>query len=394
MQIDPNCIISSDRYDKFERSKSHLSSDEMAQDYLDGGLLNQDAIYERYTETLFGSVINNNFQSLAENNVDRGGPWQLAWKSYFYSELEKFKQFFYQLCDPEEAKYLSHGKFSSFIEERFPSFKLIETSDGPSVLFEIFSWHSFFPFPVLYNDTGTPRIDAEGFIRAVCLLMCEPPPRYAPEFSTVTYGYIGGEWGPFSGAKVRYRGKDNVDYTRRLFRSFAIPNNTITNHETTLPIPRFEMRQPQPDEEDSEDDLGQQIIIVEHENERSVDTLDVLSEYDPPVPSRMFMTPLRESYAVALPSLPSQSYDLADLHVPTAKLVTLLKLIQAVHVSEEQSEPGKISDLIVSVERLGTGGEVSWEMFNTLMSKHAELVSIAFTKIFRIFKEPLGKTGL
>jgi len=130
------------------------------------------------------------------------------------------------------------------------------------------------------------------------------------------------------------------------------------------------MYQSQHDGEGSEDGPEQQVVVVEKESERSVDVQDVLSECPPEV-DRLTANPLRESYGLVLSSLQPQPYDIADLHVPTTKAVYLLKVLQAVQASDERSSQSMMSDLIVSAEKLGSEGGLSWEMFDTVMSKQA-----------------------
>ncbi len=63
-----------------------------------------------------------------------------------------------------------------------------------------------------------------------------------------------------------------------------------------------------------------------NENESSTDIQDVRSECPPEV-DRSTASPLRESHSQALPSLPSQTYDLAAPHVPMIKVVSLVNLL-------------------------------------------------------------------
>ncbi|KAI2468943.1 hypothetical protein F4781DRAFT_396442 [Annulohypoxylon bovei var. microspora] len=362
MEISKSCIISPESYDKYEPSRRRKVSNEEVQDFLDRGLMSKDAVYERYTEKL----------------LER---WTIEYRGT--SVLETLRKAFRQLRDPE-TNYLSQDKFRHFMNQKWSGFGLAESSEGLNLLFNIFSWHAFFPFPASLTDSGAPCIDEDAFLRAVCLLTWDPAPRYPPSFSGAIHGLTSGTWGPHNGFLISKRGKDTSDFLRRIFRSLAVPNSTITGNETTVPVPRFEMRQPRRkgrSSEDSEDDLEQQVIVMENESERTVDIQDIIME-NPPDEIPKTANPLRESYNPALPTLPRHTYDLADLHVSAAKLATLLKVLQAVQPEKQ----GAVQDLIASVERLGNEGELSWESFREVMLNHAGLVANALQQIVGIFK--------
>jgi hypothetical protein len=206
-----------------------------------------------------------------------------------------------------------------------------------------------------------PRIDGNAFLRAVCLLTRDPPPRYGPKFTASTHGVSSGTWGPHSGWLIRARGKDVNDFNRWLFRSLAVPGGTSTINETTIPVPRFIMYLPHPN---SDDEPDQQVVVMEKESEHAVDILDVLAECPPEV-DRLTTNPLRESYGLVLPSLQSQSHDLTSLQVPTTKLMSLLRLLQPTQAAEKQATMASLT------EKLGGEGGLSWEKFDTTVSKQA-----------------------
>ncbi|KAI8965855.1 hypothetical protein F5Y11DRAFT_258685 [Daldinia sp. FL1419] len=291
---------------------------------------------------------------------------------------EDLRQSFCQLYDPETG-YLSRNKFKHLFEEILPS-----ASPGvPALLLDIFSWHAFFPFPPTYTTSGELCIDEDAFARAVCQLVWAFAPRHNSHMWRAACCNVStGNWGPYFSWLVTARGKDATDYIRWLFRSLAVPNSTIIGDETTILVPRFFMTQPRQDGprsgDGSEDDVSeQQVIIVEKEKERTIDIQDVLSEY-PPDRRRIIASPLREGYYLALPFLPHHPYDLSDLHVPTAKLLSLIPLLYEEDDSdgedelgtEEDSEDDIIVDLRRSVERIGTEG-LSWDVFDTLLIPHA-----------------------
>ncbi|KAI1083040.1 hypothetical protein F5B20DRAFT_528331 [Whalleya microplaca] len=371
MYIEADCIISSESYDKFGVNDRRRKSNERVQDFLDRGLMHQDAVYHRYTKVLWQAITTNRPKGSSE------------WKS--------IRQAFHQLRDPETA-YLSRDKFKRLMTENLSKRGLAESSEGATLLFDILSYHAFFPFPASHTDSGIPCIDEKAFLRAVCLLMRDPAPPYSPGFSALIYTLCSGTWGPHDGWLVARRGKDASDLLRRLFRSLAVPHSTGASTGTTIiPVPRFLMYQPRQGEHHSEeDDPHQQAVVVEDESERSIDIQDILSECPPEV-DPLTASPLRESYGIVLPSLPLQPYDLTRLRVPTVRLMALLNLLHAV---QERSEQNTMLDLITSVESLDNEGDLDCDAFDTVMSKEARLIIDTLSRIFKIFKTPLDAIDL
>jgi hypothetical protein len=72
------------------------------------------------------------------------------------------------------------------------------STDGARILFEIFRWHAFFPFPLRDTEPGTPCINENAFLRAICLLARNPPTYLFPHFSSVVHSKSSGNWGPYS----------------------------------------------------------------------------------------------------------------------------------------------------------------------------------------------------
>jgi hypothetical protein len=187
-----------------------------------------------------------------------------------------------------------------------------------------------------------------------------------------------GGWGPYYGSLISQRGKESLDSSRWLFRSLAVPNNIITGHETTILVPRFMMYHGLSDSESgsgsedsgSDDYREHQTFVVEYEKERSIDIHDIAAECAPGWDDRITANPLREAYELVLPSLPAHPYDLADLHVPTAKLLSLLAVLQAVAVERSNSpaEQELFSGMINSVERLDR--KIEWQAFKSLTLQH------------------------
>ncbi|KAI1474033.1 hypothetical protein F4774DRAFT_401992 [Daldinia eschscholtzii] len=278
--------------------------------------------------------------------------------------------------------------------------------DAPALLLDIFIWNAFFPFPPIYDSSGELCIDEVAFTRAVNQLVWNHSPRYSTGMWTrAHHNVMTGNWGPYAGWLVSTRGRDSNDYTRWLFRSLAIPNDTTSGYETTILVPRFFIAPPRREERSPEADLEdeapeQQVVIVEKENERTIDIQDVLSEH-PPVNYTMIADPLREGYKLALPHLPHHQHDLSDLHVPAAKVLSLLPLLneyddppREIEIFWEEQEGGgddgdkdPVVELIAAIERLGNE-EFSWEAFDDMLNEHAELIADTLAQVFLVLKDP------
>lgn len=248
------------------------------------------------------------------------------------------------------------------------------STDHITILYEIFRWHAFFPFPSNNTGSGTSCINEDAFIRAILLLTRNPPAYLSPDFCNVSHNTSSGYWGPHHGQFVSNRGKDAVDYSRWIFRSIAIPNDEHTDHDTIIQVPRFIDYQPRLEGEsrdsDSEEDLGQQFVVVENEKEREVDVHDIVSESAPGWDERMVANPLREAYAPVLSWLPAQRYDLVNLHVPVVKLLNLLKALQMIGRAENPEKQEVLQSMIDSVEMLYSGGNINWESFKNVIADH------------------------
>jgi hypothetical protein len=260
--------------------------------------------------------------------------------------------------------------------EKLSGLESNESVNRPALLFDICSSHAFFPFPILYDASGKPQIDEDGFVRAVCLLTLSPANRYGSKFSPATHRVYSGSWGPHRGSYVAVRGKDASDFRRRLFRSLAVPDSTRTNRDTTMSVPRFVWYESEKEGSDSDDEgeSDQQMIVAEDENELSIDIVDVLSEC-PPETDSLTANPFRESYCVVLSSLPKRTDDLSVLSIPTDKLVALLSLVQ--HV-----QPASPGDLTATIEGLGSDGKVDWDVFDSALSEHSvRIFTLKVTKL-------------
>lgn len=179
---------------------------------------------------------------------------------------------------------------------------------------------------------------------------------------------MGGSWSKnWDGSYICRRGKDAKDFRRRVFRSLATPigsGNDIKN-VTKISVPLLKrLSRPWNADSDSDSDFPPLTIFVKEEPEVTVDIMDVLSECPGiEIDGPRTATPLRESYRIALPSLPSQPNDLSSLYIPKAKLVTLLKLLQQAQHNSTESLVASINDLPAS------DGQVGWDDFETVMPK-------------------------
>lgn len=344
-----------------------------------------DAVYERFT---------------------RGLAKKLA--AYSPGAALSISQAFRQLQDPETGCRLSllrpspfkltkdidiaKERFELAIKQTLPA-QFLTDPVGLSTLFDILTWHAVFPFPVPPTPatSNSLPISEDGFLRAICLLTRDPPPRYAPQFSepaihgmlTGTYGGPNGDYGWL----LINRGKDGRDFRRRLFRCLAEPVQEDTAHgdttPTTIPIPRFITNLPPQDDtpvSDTQDNGGdggndnddeeatQQLVITANETERTIDLQDVLSEY-PPETDPLSANPLRESYAPVANSLPHFTHDLKELSVPREKLRSLVRVLVPLAEPVPSGEAG-LGGLVAARLNHDDGGEegcVTWEEFDVLV---------------------------
>ncbi|KAI0181173.1 hypothetical protein GGR52DRAFT_577765 [Hypoxylon sp. FL1284] len=356
MEVEPDCIFVTDSFETYADNDRCRVSKERVQDFLDRGLMTQDCVYERYTETLSNKL-----------SSAYGGA----------SVIENIRQSFRQLRDPA-TEYLSPVAFKRVFAEKLPNADVGHSLDAPALLLDIFTWHAFYPFPPPHVDSGL-QIDENAFLRGVALLVLAPAQRIKSKFRPAVHRVYGGFWRGHSGWYLAARGKDAGDFRRRIFRSLATPEGSSRNTVTTISVPRFEWLGPREDGSDPEDDPTQQFIVAENETEASIDVVDVLAE-SPPEEDALTMNPFRESYRLALPSLPKRTDDLASLCILKTKLVALLKLIQ-------QTQGENMEGLVTSVEEVGGNGMVSWEGFEKVMPEYSELLADGLARIFRLFTE-------
>ncbi|KAK3319996.1 hypothetical protein B0T19DRAFT_433496 [Cercophora scortea] len=381
MEIEADSIISPVSYETYPVDRSQSSRREI-QDHLDRGLLTQDQVYSRLTESLIGTLLNGRASGAAE--------------------LSSIRAVFRHLQEPT-GTCVSKEKFSRFLADAFPPLSDTNLSKGVAALLDVLSWHAAFPFPPASPET--PTLDEDGFIRAVVLLSVDPrsvrhsaDPSFGARHSTGS-----GYWGPHFGWMIPKRGKDAHDFRRRLFRSLSEPlPGTVAQGEgipvTKIPVPRFTFYQPRettspgPSEEDREDDgedvmddLGQQVLVVVEEDERSVDVLDVLAEC-PAEEDRLTADPLRESYDIALEHLPRQPHDISMLGVPVPKLVQFFTVLDVVGRFPASKT---LVDSLAAREAPGSETDdafIDWHSFDTLLVDVSKDVAHCLSSISSLFR--------
>ncbi|KAF3053797.1 hypothetical protein E8E11_008043 [Didymella keratinophila] len=240
-----------------------------------------------------------------------------------------------------------------------------------TVLFDILAFHAFYPFPIPCGSEQQVQIDQDGFVRAICLLMISPAPRYGPNgsFSEARYGRYSGTWGPYRGWYIVLRGRDAGDFRRRMFRCLATPLLTPVE---SRPVDGARFSQDEAEEEE-----GPEIIVVEDEEEMEVDVVDVLSECPPEVDT-LTANPFRESYRLVLSRLPRHSGDLMELCV---KIESLVKLVQL--CGEVQKEG--MESLVYEIESVSRDGVIGWPDFEHLLAKYSEVLADGLLSIFGAF---------
>jgi hypothetical protein len=240
-----------------------------------------------------------------------------------------------------------------------------------SVLFDIFEFHAFYPFPLTRGHEQQVQIDQNGFVRAICLLTLSPAPRYGPNssFSEARHGRYSGTWGPHRGWYIALRGRDASDFRRRMFRCLTASYLTAVESRpvdgaicTMIEVPRFAYYKPVPQDEDEEEEV-QEIIVVEGEKETEVDVVDVLSECPPEVDT-LTANPFRESYRLVLQTLPRYSDDLTELCVKPESLVALVQLCE-----EVQKEKEGTGDLVCQIGSVGRDSVIGWSEFEQLLAE-------------------------
>ncbi|SPQ20751.1 594eb852-34db-4bc3-b38a-0790b3d8c7c3 [Thermothielavioides terrestris] len=352
MEIGPDDIISSESYDKYGLSPWRQSSNNRVLRFMNKGLMSQAAVYERYTETLLKPF-------LAIGARGRS-----------------------------EVSTISEGKFESVIKARLAGGKDAVDAVGLSALFDILTWHAAFPFPCARTPSGAPVVDENAFLRAICLLTRDPAPYGFPSFRwPVCHGlHLGENWGPHRAGFVSLRGRDPQDLRRYLFRSLAEPVShagtasaeTINTNATTpptpptpttIPVPRCSYTQPTGTERDEYDPV--KVIVVEREDERR------------PTPK-----PLRESYALALAALPRHAHDLADLRVPTARLVALVRLLHAAAVGAGGAGWADGDGIVLLPGLHDEPAYIRWERFDVVLAPYTERIVNGLSTVFSVFKAP------
>lgn len=270
---------------------------------------------------------------------------------------------------------LSEHLLKQWIIQRLPKSNVDVSQPLSTVLFNILAFHAFYPFPLTHEPEQKAQIDQDGFVRAICLLVLSPAPRYGPNgsFSEARHGRYSGIWGPHRGWYIALRGRGAGDFRRRMFRCLANPplipakSRSVDGATcTTVEVPRFAYNESLQRDENEEEE-GPEIVVVEDEQETEVDVVDVLSECPPEVDT-LTANPFRESYRLVLPNLPRHNGDLMELCVKTESLIKLVQICGGAQKEGRKS-------LAYEVESMGKDGVIEWPDFEHLLAKYSVSVS-------------------
>ena len=171
------------------------------------------------------------------------------------------------------------------------------------ILYDMMRRHATYPFWTELPD----KLCEDAFIRVLALLRSEP---YSQIHSS---GCSTGSWGGHVGMLVTYREKTEQDHKRRLFRGMAEQTDEGAATPIQIVVPRFMYYEDLPhttslmaegDGTPLEEAMNSQrrVLVVEQEDERSVELLDILSRTEPGK-CRKVRSPLRESYSIVVPTL-------------------------------------------------------------------------------------------
>ena len=228
---------------------------------------------------------------------------------------------------------------------------------GVSVLFQILRAHATFPFPA--SELGL-TINVDDFARSVRVL-CDP--------EHLDCGIErGGAWGPYNGSIHIGRTRSTRDARRLLFRALSSPLDSHCGSleddtkDPTIQVTAFSYFLADPSGDDNS--ALQEIRVVQDEDERHVDVLDVLSNFLGP-PRWLSAPPSRRVYTDVLSNLPLSRFTLNQLQVARIELEELLRL-SVWKVSLKWSlDVNTLDDLVeILLTAFGKEPQVSWKTFD------------------------------
>ena len=171
-----------------------------------------------------------------------------------------------------------------------------------------------------------------------------------------------------------------------MFRSLADPRLTETAPENTHALTKiltsrffkYQPREKRPadasalEEDEDSDDPGQRVVVVEEEDERCIDILDVVSAY-PPGEDSLTLNPLRESYESVPLTLPQQPYYLHEMQIPSLKLANLFRLLAVADPnhgnSQEEKELLEWTEQLLESATPDQTSYISWPEFDRGLCK-------------------------
>ncbi|KAL8366171.1 hypothetical protein RB595_004784 [Gaeumannomyces hyphopodioides] len=346
MSLGKNSVVSDDRWADYPIDDRRRDRIDEVKRYLDEGLLTQDKVLGRLTESVLAG-----------------------------QDASTLTRLFGKLADPSTG-YITVEHFTA----KFPSL-LQDSADIPSsairVLFDVLSWYAAFPFPPPPEKVA----DEAGFVRAVTILSRRRPQGVSND---ITYNQVTGRLGPHSGWMVVARDvRAGEDWRRRIFRALARPAGRLASDEAggaqtrTVAVPRFivleEVAGPPDGQEPSSDadDDWRSTLFVHDEDERTVDLRDVLADTSP-VKHRIGGKPMRESYDDVIDSgiLPTQTPPLAELAVSRRSLCDFITLLIECGGGADDGPASNLSALAQELGQQGGDDLLDWGTYNASLEKH------------------------
>lgn len=296
---------------------------------------------------------------LQEGYMSKEAIWQRMgeWlKGASPSKFKSMEDIFRTLCNSpsRSQRCITEFSFISSLQSQ-----LVLPEKCLSLLFRCLLAHAAFPFPI--ESLGS-TLDIPAFSRGILLF------RYPDVLNNLTL--VSGKWGPCIGSNYTGRDRDVEDTRRLLFRTFAAPLDVMGDYSdddlasTKIRVPAFIYW-----ERDLSGDstTSQAYKVLDTEDERHVDVLDVLTKFRPRSEGRT-APPLRQCYKVILPSLPSHCSELYEMQLSYSELCNLIKLQIHSSTGPLSLDSGTEDDLvriILTAFEARTGMEISW---NTLRS--------------------------
>ncbi|KAI9708064.1 MAG: hypothetical protein M1820_004268 [Bogoriella megaspora] len=262
---------------------------------------------------------------------------------------------------------LSRHEFSQLVTVAFDE-EPPNIQSSAAILYDIALWHAAFPFPPDESST----LSIASLAKSIAVLD-------GPNIMQVN-SFVG-IFRTRSGKCTVERERQDQDRRRLLFRSVARPTTEAVDNRNleTLPVvesiyydhdPSLHALSPEWHQSRTEKK------IVDHEDERSIDVLDLLTRAYPN-PQPMVASPLRSSFRIAVESLPHYSTYLHHLVLDPEtyrSLVTLNHWLQAKTGRGQDSDYlqnlSEMSDHIQITSNVIPGGGISWTTFDGMVERH------------------------